>query len=318
MKILIGYDGSESANAAIDDLRRAGLPERGEAVALSVAETWPHLPTVGGGLAPGLDDWMLPALEDARELSIIEVKRGSDSVAKAVKRVQSILPKWTVTGEAVADAPHWGLVKKADKWKPDLIVVGPHGRSVVGRLVLGSVSHSVLTHAGCSVRIGRWSGKWERGPIRVVLGVDGSAGSAAAMSVVQARRWTPGSEVRVISVVDSSISTALPVDGLAAGWLPVRYESPIQWVTHAATHVARELKEAGLSAAHEVCEGNPRKVLIEEAERWNADCIFVGAKGMSRLERFLMGSVSLAVATRAHCSVEVVRQQNDAGSTGKP
>ena len=315
MKILIGYDGSESANASIDDLRRAGLPERGEAIALAVAETWPHLPTVGGNLGPGLDDWMLPALEDARELSIIEVKRASESVAEAVKRVQSILPKWTVSGEAVADAPHWGVIKKADTWKPDLIVAGSHGRSAIGRLVLGSVSHSLLTHARCSVRIGRWSGKWERGPIRIVLGVDGSAGSAAAMSAVQTRQWTPGSEVRVISVIDSSISTALPVEGLAAGWLPVRYESPIQWVTHAAAHVARELKEAGLSAGHEVREGNPRKILVEEAERWNADCIFVGAKGMSRLERFLMGSVSLAVATRAHCSVEVVRQRSDAGPT---
>src|SRR5690348_18501688 len=104
MKILIGYDGSESANAAIDDLRRAGLPERGEAIALSVAETWPHLPTVGGGLAPGLDDWMLPALEDARELSIFEVKRASESVTEALKRVNPIHPQSNVTGWSVADA----------------------------------------------------------------------------------------------------------------------------------------------------------------------------------------------------------------------
>ena len=46
---------------------------------------------------------------------------------------------------------------------------------------------------------------------------------------------------------------------------------------------------------------------LEEAERWGADCIFLGAKGHSRFERLLLGSVSTAVSARAHCSVEVVR-----------
>jgi nucleotide-binding universal stress UspA family protein len=48
-------------------------------------------------------------------------------------------------------------------------------------------------------------------------------------------------------------------------------------------------------------------LLCGEAEDLMAHCIFVGARGMGRLERFLIGSVSLGVATRAHCSVEVVR-----------
>ena len=59
-------------------------------------------------------------------------------------------------------------------------------------------------------------------------------------------------------------------------------------------------------------DGAPRsgavRVIIREAERWSADCIFVGAKGQSAIERFLLGSVSASVAARAPCSVEVVRQ----------
>jgi nucleotide-binding universal stress UspA family protein len=53
-------------------------------------------------------------------------------------------------------------------------------------------------------------------------------------------------------------------------------------------------------------------LLCSEAENLMADCIFVGARGMGRLERFLIGSVSLGVAARAHCSVEVVRVGNKA------
>jgi nucleotide-binding universal stress UspA family protein len=59
-----------------------------------------------------------------------------------------------------------------------------------------------------------------------------------------------------------------------------------------------------------VKEEDPKRLLISEAESWGADCIFVGAKGMGRVERFLTGSVSSAVAARAHCSVEVARNRN--------
>jgi nucleotide-binding universal stress UspA family protein len=52
---------------------------------------------------------------------------------------------------------------------------------------------------------------------------------------------------------------------------------------------------------------HPKYILIKEAKRWGADSIFVGARGLSNFERLLLGSVSTAVATRAHCSVEVVR-----------
>ena len=51
----------------------------------------------------------------------------------------------------------------------------------------------------------------------------------------------------------------------------------------------------------------PKRLLLSEAESHDADCIFVGARGLSRFERLLLGSVSTAVVTRAHCSVEVVR-----------
>jgi len=55
-------------------------------------------------------------------------------------------------------------------------------------------------------------------------------------------------------------------------------------------------------------QGDPKQELPKAAEDWHADCIFVGSVGFNnRFERFLLGSVSAAVAARAHCSVEVVR-----------
>ena len=49
-------------------------------------------------------------------------------------------------------------------------------------------------------------------------------------------------------------------------------------------------------------------MILHEAGEWNADTIFVGARGIGRLKRFLLGSVSSAVAAHADCSVEVVRK----------
>jgi nucleotide-binding universal stress UspA family protein len=47
---------------------------------------------------------------------------------------------------------------------------------------------------------------------------------------------------------------------------------------------------------------------LEKAEEWNADCIFVGTRDFkSGFERFRLGSVSTAIVTNAHCSVEIVR-----------
>ena len=56
-----------------------------------------------------------------------------------------------------------------------------------------------------------------------------------------------------------------------------------------------------------VIDGTPKVVIIEEAERWEADLIVIGCHGYGPLRRFLLGSVSQAVAIYAPCSVEIVR-----------
>ena len=79
-------------------------------------------------------------------------------------------PTWDVRAEACADAPAWAVVKQADTWHPDLIVVGSHGRSAMSRLVLGSVSQKILTEARCSVRVGRSHHPPTAAPVRLSSG----------------------------------------------------------------------------------------------------------------------------------------------------
>jgi nucleotide-binding universal stress UspA family protein len=119
--------------------------------------------------------------------------------------------------------------------------------------------------------------------------------------------------VKVIAAVDRKLVTVLaspepfPWAGPWTG-AALHSDAAIDWARQAVEAVVAELRAAGLTAFPLVEDADPKSLLVDEAQRWAADCIFVGAKGHSRVEKLLLGSVSASVAARAPCSVEVVRQ----------
>ncbi len=311
MKILIAYDGSDCADAALDDLQRAGLPpDAVEVVVMSVTEIWlppPSSPEVSEDATEAKVPAELQKVY-AKHSKAIEETRALATRARV--RLQQNFPGWQVSAEDAYGSPAWEIISKADAWNPDLIVVGSHGRTALGRLVLGSVSQKILTESRSSVRVARGRVEVDTTPVRIVIGVDGSEGSAGAVSAVAARKWPVGSDAHVVVVEDSLSPTAAgrfmpPV----ADWVEASNKEDLQWVHETADKAVAELSATGLNVSSLIADGDPKRMLIEEAEKWGADCIFVGSTGFSgsRLSRFLLGSVSSAVAARAHCSVEVVR-----------
>ena len=220
-------------------------------------------------------------------------------------------PAWNVKAEATYGSPAWEILSRADDFKPDLIVVGSHGQSAVSRLLLGSISEKVLTEAHCSVRVARGRIEVDPMPSRIIIGFDGSAGAEAAVDAVASRFWREQSEIRLIAVTDpitpSAIGRFVPP---IANWVEEANQSESEWLGKLAEKALKKLRDVGLSAEFCIQTGNPKKVLIEEAQVWHADSIFVGANSYgSRIEKFMLGSTSAAVAARAHCSVEVVRRR---------
>jgi nucleotide-binding universal stress UspA family protein len=67
---------------------------------------------------------------------------------------------------------------------------------------------------------------------------------------------------------------------------------------------------AQLKVITETKDGRAKDVILDEAETWGADLIVVGSHGYHGLRRFLLGSVSQAVAAHAPCSVEIVRRRS--------
>ena len=124
-------------------------------------------------------------------------------------------------------------------------------------------------------------------------------------------RLLTGSIVNVLESMSSALlnAHAPPVGSRAASTLPLaRLPAEVfARLQDVAEDSAVKLEAAGLSAEPIVLNANARTELVEEAKRWNADMIFVGARGLGRLDRLLLGSVSTAVVMHAGCSVEVIR-----------
>jgi nucleotide-binding universal stress UspA family protein len=299
MKIMIAYDGSSYADAALEDLRRAGLPQEAEALVFTVAEAWLYTqPPSGYEIANGFADVI--EREEKTTAADSPVLKGTVALAqKARYFLQENFPNWKVSVDVGIGSPAQKILEKADSWKPDLIVVGSHGRSLLGRFFIGSVSHQIVTHAHCPVRVARQRAEKTGTAARILVGLDESPEALLAVRAVAERKWAEGS---LVHFVTASAPYHLYDDDPSAHKALIR---------NIQIEAERILSETGIPTSFVVLEGSPKQIIPGEAEVWEADCIFVGSRGLNGIERIFLGSVSSAVAARSLCSVEVIRPKKD-------
>jgi len=317
IKLLIGYDGSESADAAVEDIERAGLPRDTEAIVFAVADVWfyppPADPTLPAPSSP-LDHQILSRAEEMRARATQALIDSDDVARQGAAQLRALFPSWEIDVETTINWPSWGIITKAEEWGADLVVVGCGKHSIIERLQIGSTSTKVLSACRCSVRVGRRLTTPANSSVRIVIGMDGSPDAELAVKAVARRVWPAGSEARLITVLDTRLAHAVAslIPRLArwsgGGELVQKDDA---WLQRMITAATQKLQSAGLAVSTTTPEGDPREILVEAASSWKADCIFLGARGLSGIERFLIGSVSSSVATAAGCSVEVVRSVPD-------
>ncbi|MCC6675842.1 MAG: universal stress protein [Phycisphaerales bacterium] len=294
MQLLIGYDGSQGAKAAIDDLSLAGMPETADALVLSVVE--------GRAAQKGAIPEECPAIAQ-----------------EGAARVRDRFPRWNISAEVCVGAPAWEIITRGEADDVDLIVVGSRGFGELKRLVFGSVVHQVVTQAKRPVRVGRARADRHDGrPPLIIVGTDGSPDAKAAIDAVAGRKWPVGTRM-LVATFETGVHARL------SNWAPntVWGGDPVPLDSHAAEerpaiHLATEAAHflryrcLGVSVNTLVQPMDPKYGLIDAAEKWEgggADCVFVGATGVRGVERFLLGSVSTTVALNAPCSVEVVHRR---------
>ncbi len=143
--------------------------------------------------------------------------------------------------------------------------------------------------------------------MKILLAIDGSKFSQSAIDAVMSHSPTNGTEVRVLHVIEP-IPVYTETQGWGFGFEPANLiEEERAQGEGLVARAAHQLRNAGFKAITEVEIGNPKVVIIDEAERWPADLIVLGSHGRKGLDHLLMGSVSEAVARHARCSVEIVR-----------
>lgn len=291
MKILLALDLSAGSQIAVDEVAMRPWPVGTIVHVVAVTDT-EKLP-----FAPDVVDEIMARTQAAVNAAVERLKGAGLNAAPRV-----------VSGD-----PRTLLIEQAQETGADLIVLGAHSSSGVAGFLLGSVSKTVLRMAHCSVEVARHSHrKPGQAGMRVLLAVDESEYSTMAAKALAARPWPSGTEVRVMSAVElapSFLQSAFEPPFVDTEGMEELREQAIERAETCITEARKILSDAGLPTSEHISVllEDPKKAILDEAKEWGAELIVVGSHGRRGLQRFMLGSVSEAVAMHAACTVEIVR-----------
>lgn len=286
-RLLVGYDGSDGANAAAGfGLWLAG--KTGCQATLVHAgptpETVPSadlLPAAAEQVVAYEREWRW-RLENLREYA------ATDALVEC---------------RVVRGSPAGALIAAAVDSGADMILTGSHGVGRVRGALLGSVSSQVLTHAPCSVMVFREDERSAPAAHArtVVVGVDGSDASRHALELAQVLAAPLAAALVLVHAYDPRVPFAIEPPGAMRDELR----------RHAATvmHDARKTVAAPLDVIEEeVVEGRARDALVAACERHAPALLVVGSRGLGGFKELLLGSTSRWVVAHAPCPVLVARR----------
>lgn len=148
--------------------------------------------------------------------------------------------------------------------------------------------------------------------MRILLAVDDSPHSDAAIKSVLERPWPAGSAFRLLCVVHTQLPFSVANGGVGLHNYRALTDSLLKTAQEFVDRMAVKLEILGLPIETCVRDGDPRTEIVEEAKGWGADLVVVGSHGRTGIARWLLGSVAAHIVRHAPCSVEVVRSPHHA------
>lgn len=294
-KILLATDGSKdaelAAKAAVDLSKRTGAE-------LHVVHAWRPLPHYAyPSLVP--EGYQPPYEEGARKILEAQVGRIEEAGI-------SVAEAHLVTGRP-ADA----ILDLGDQIGAGLIVVGSRGLGPVKRLLVGSVSESIVHHAKCPVLVVRsGAGSWP--PVRVVIGEDLSedAHSAAKLGITLAKLME--AETLLVHTYEGMPPHPETLPQADRELYEAMVDKHLRQVESALEERAAELEQAyDVRPQVRIVPGESAQVLAEIAEEGDGPSLLVvGSRGLGTSERIVIGSVSSKVLRAAGGPVLVCRPEH--------
>ncbi|GHJ07882.1 universal stress protein [Micromonospora humidisoli] len=292
--IVVGVDGSEPALRAV------------RLAAAEAARLRRPLRVVHGFIWPLMHTPVDPVAGDPPGGGLR--RTAQDLVETAVTQARTVDPGLRVTGEIIdgeASAVLLGTSPSAA-----LIVLGDRGLGGFGALVVGSVAIQVSTHADCPVLVARGTPA-DDGP--VVVGVDGSTASRAAVDFAAAQAAARGVRLRAVHAYTHPASAG-PGDFQPLVYDEARLRDEEDDVLTASLAGLAD-RHPGLPIDREPVHARPVAALTEASHR--AQLVVVGGRGHGELAGLLLGSVGHGVLHRSACPVAVVRTPDRTPSTGR-
>ena len=300
-RILIAYDGSEPAQAAIVATGR--LFPGAEA---QLVHAYDRPPAPGRALAAGglPSDEIMRSLADLEQDASAILEEGRELAEQAGLDVRTFVSR-------TAGAPWPEILAAADELDADVIVSGTRGQGRLGRALLGSTSSSLLHQSHRPTLIVPELVD-EDGPL--LIAYDGS--DAARLAVTEAARLFGGREAVVTHAWDWPLTDTLTEKALLATPMVAASEM-IDLLKGAAEDVARNVVEEGRALAEEHgLVARPQLVLSHQgvwralaaaANDAGASVLVVGSRGRGGIRSALLGSVSAALAHNAERPTLVIR-----------
>lgn len=290
--ILVAVDDSAASADAIAIGIRLAREHDGE---LTFCHSVNWLPVVAEIEATGAIVDATPLVDDLKEAGRVLLDRAAESAKNAGVTAQQRL----LEGEP-ADA----ILELAHDAGCTLIVSGTHGRSGLKHLVLGSTTEAILrssTIPVLTVRAGMKTGDKARAVTRVVVGLDDSEPSAAALAAVLT---LPAEDTRHVVLCGVAGTAIVFGDAVYKEAVADDLREPVEHLVDAAVENAHE---HGVAAEGRVLSGNADNILIATAEQDGADLIVVGSHGRRGIRRYLLGSIAEAIVRNSPVPVLVVR-----------
>jgi nucleotide-binding universal stress UspA family protein len=295
LRVILATDGSAGSDDALAMLiatfRPGGISE------VEVLAVVPHVTR-----------WPAPGREDHGPIIIIDTahRAAADAaVQAAVERLEQA--RFRAWGTVLAGHPAETIVLHATAERSNLIVAGTRSLGAFRRLVAGSVSSKVARYARISVLVARTAD-----PIRrIVLGYDASPDADLALDLVARLPFRNANAVTVCTVYESVAPLVSGIAPTMVAQVHAAHQVDLDEARGAAEAVAaegaRRLRERGVPAGHRAIHGTPHEHLALAAHEESADLLVVGSRGLSGIERFLLGSTSAALVAHPPTSVLIAR-----------